>query len=97
MPTEAKKPAASPDSSKSDADEEEKGFFQRLRHVIQNLQQMSELADAPADGLLNLIQTTYSLEHEHALLELARRGAERNELMAPAGRSEPHDDSELFE
>ncbi len=70
---------------------------QLLRHVMKNLQQMSDLADTAPCGLLDLIESTYSLEHEHTLLNLARHGATRKELLTRSPPPAPQqDDNELF-
>ena len=70
---------------------------QRLRHVMENLEQLSQAADLNAPHLIDLFEESYSLEHEHKLIKLARAGASKQQLIDSAViESSQTGDSELF-
>ena len=72
---------------------------QRLRHVQQRLHLIADNAHSPQPQQLDLIKSTYSMEHENTLHELLESGVSRSQLLdqCNAVSAESADDSmELF-
>ena len=70
---------------------------QRLRHVMENLEQLSQVSDFNAPYLIDLFEASYSLEHELQLIRLVREGASKQELVnCAAAQHTQSGGSELF-
>ena len=72
---------------------------QRLRHVQQSLHLIADNAQSPQPEQLDLIKSTYSMEHENALHELLESGVSRNQLLDQCSSTVAEacdDDMELF-
>ncbi len=72
---------------------------QRLRHVQQSLHLIADNAKSPQPEQLDLIKSTYSMEHENTLHELLQTGVSRNQLLEQCALTDAaatDDSMELF-
>lgn len=72
---------------------------QRLRHVQQSLHLIADNATSPQPEQLDLIKSTYSMEHENTLHELLQTGVSRSQLLEQCALTDAaaaDDSMELF-